>query len=109
MIIAMTRRLRSLIEVKCTPSASPPQEQQLIALVALQTSRRFDQQPEDDGAVVIGEIDQLRLGDEAAELDQLSCPFAPLHLPFPRAVTVAPQDQPVAMRRRSSCRRHAGA
>jgi len=82
-------------------TAAAPQQQHLAPIFTAQLSCTLDQQAEDHHAIVIGKIDQLRFDHEPAELDQLTGSLAPLHLPFPLIITVAPEVQTVALRRHS--------
>src|SRR5687768_9910983 len=78
------RRRRCRIERALTPTT--PEQQLLLAPFAPQRRGRLDEQPEQDGAVVARQFDQIGLGDEAAELDQLAGTLAALHLPRSRVM-----------------------
>ncbi len=63
-------------------AATPvPKLKLCLARIAAELRGGFEQQAEDRGPIVASEIDKLRLGDEAAKLDQLTRAFAALHLP----------------------------
>ena len=48
----------------------PPTQHELIAgVVGAQLCRRLDQQPEDHGAIIIGQFYQAGLGDKPAQLN----------------------------------------
>ena len=92
------RRLIDCIErASTTPS---PQYQQLIPFGAAQLRRRFVEQAEDRRAIIIRQLDQPGLGDEAAKLDQLARSLAALHDPVAGIVTGDSVLKPVPCRRR---------
>ena len=72
--------------------APPPRAERSLAIDAAQRCRCFDHHAENHSAVVVGQLDQTGLGDEAAKLDQLARSFTPLHRPRPRA-TPRPSKQ----------------
>jgi hypothetical protein len=77
----------------------------LFAFFATELCCRFDQYAVEDRTIVIGEFDEAGLGNQAAKLDQLTRTFTALHLPLPRVMTRSLRQQPVAVCRRSTCRR----
>jgi len=77
----------------------------MFARFAAQRRGGFDEQPEDDGAIVAGELDQIDLGDKAAKLDQLARSLAALHLPGPRVMPRPLRLKPIAGLHRSPMRR----
>jgi len=98
---------------KCPPSAPPPQRELVPGLVGAQFCRRLDQQPEDCGAIIVGQFDKARLGDKPAQFDQLPRALAALHLPGPRVMPRLLQCQAMAGAGRAAlliarCRQRAG-
>lgn len=79
-------------KLKCSPPATSPQRQRSVAAFGAERVRTLHQQPEDSDPVIAGEIDQFRLRDEPAKLDQLPCPLASFHNPRTR-VTARPRRQ----------------
>jgi hypothetical protein len=71
-----------MILVECSTSTSAPQgEQRLNVFSTPQSCRCFDQDAEDHGTIIFGQIDQSGFGDEATQLDQMARSLAPLHDP----------------------------
>lgn len=48
---------------------SPPQRELVAGLVGAQFCRRLGQHSEDHGAIIIGQFNEARLGNEAAQLN----------------------------------------
>lgn len=86
---------------------SPPSPQRELTLARFASQRRggFNQQAEDDGAIVAGQLDEVGLSDESTKLDQLMGAFAALHLPRPRVMPRPLRLQAIARLHRSSMRR----
>lgn len=78
-------RVQIIICERAPPPAAP-QDHLLIAGFTSQRRRGIDQQPQNDRPIVAGKLNQIGLGDEAAEFDQLTRTVAALHLPFPRVM-----------------------
>lgn len=85
-----------------------PKVPRLCALMALQLGGDPQQRAVDDGAIVIGQLDDACLDDEAAEFDQTAGALTALDLP--RAHVTASQGRlptiaccPVALERRYGC------
>ena len=76
-----------------------------FAVLAAQLRARLDEQPENDRAIIAGQLDQIGLGNEAAKLDQLARPLAALHLPSPRVMPRPLRLKAVARLNRSPMRR----
>jgi len=53
----------------------------MLAFIAVEFGGDPQQRAVDDGAIVIGQLDDACLDDEITELDQMSCAFAALDLP----------------------------
>jgi len=79
--ITHLRRIRSFAFGKSTLSASPPQGQDLCAILASEPASRINQQAQDHSPIVIGKRDQIGLHDQSAQFDQMARAFAALHLP----------------------------
>ena len=58
----------------------------MIAVLAAQSARHVDERAVYQRPVIFGQIDQSRVGDQAAQLDQLPGALAPLHLPIARVM-----------------------
>ena len=69
------------IGFKDMPSAMPPSREHVGAAGVLELVGKFEQPTQQGGAVVIGEIDEAGLGDEAAKFDQVMRALAALHDP----------------------------
>lgn len=67
--------------------APPPKRQLLLLVFALQLRRSFDQQPKDNGPIVIDQLDDPGLHDQPAKLDQMPRPLSPFHLPVSPIMT----------------------
>lgn len=65
---------------------SPPKRELLRAIRSTQLRGSFDEQPKQDGSVVVRQFDQFGLGDQAAKLDELPGAFASFHLPLSRVM-----------------------
>ncbi|AOG02549.1 hypothetical protein BSY18_4166 (plasmid) [Blastomonas sp. RAC04] len=82
-------------------ASSAPEQQLLIAVVALEFRCCFDQHTEDHGSIIARELDQFCLGDEPAKLDQLARAFAALHSPVSHVMLCPVCQQTVARLDRS--------
>lgn len=85
-----------------------PERPRLSALLASEFVRHPKHRAIDDGAIIIGELDDACLDDETAEFDQVSRAFAALDLPG--AHVIASQSRlpaivsyPVVLERREGC------
>lgn len=77
----------------------------LLAAFASQRRGSLDQQAEDDRPIIAGQLDQIGLGNEAAEFDQLARSFTALHLPRTRVMPRPFRLQAVPRLNRSPMRR----
>ena len=77
----------------------------LFAILATKFRGRVNEQPENYGAIIAGDLDQVGLGDEPAEFDQLARAFAALHLPCPRVMSRPLRLKAIAGLRHSPVRR----
>lgn len=82
--------------IERTFSAPLPQGKYLIAIITTQPGRRFGQEAEQDRPIVLDKFDDTGLHDEAAELDEVSRAFAPLHSPVAAVMTCHGQAETVA-------------
>jgi len=57
-----------------------------MAIRAREAVGQFEQAAQKGGAIVVSEINQAGLGDEAAQFDQVMGAFAALHDPGPRVL-----------------------
>src|SRR3546814_19851781 len=55
----------------------------IAGILTPRASRQFEHRAIEGGAIVVGQIDEARLLDEAAQLDQVAGPFLASHHPFP--------------------------
>ena len=58
-----------------------PYRQCFVAFVAPEFVCHPDERAENDGAVVVRQVNNARLDDETTKLDQMLCPLTPLDLP----------------------------
>ncbi len=80
----------------------------MLALIALQFGGDPEQRAVDGNAIVIGQIDDARLDDESAELDQMPGALASLDLPCAHVIASlcrlpAIAGCPVALERCEGC------
>lgn len=87
------------------PPAPPPKRHRALALLAAQRRRALVEQAEDDRAVVVGQLDQASLHDEAAKLDQLTRSLAAFHNPVAPIIARDRRQQATPRRRRAPTRR----
>lgn len=77
----------------------------LLAAFSAQRRGSLDQQAEDDRPIIAGQLDQIGLGNEAAEFDQLARSFTALQLPRPRVMPRPLRLKAIARLHRSPMRR----
>jgi hypothetical protein len=98
------------IGIEGAQSASSPTQHQiggrfLLVFIGLQPCGQFEEGAEEGSAIVIYQLDQARLLHQAAKLDQLACPGAPVLHPLAGVVTrpggieaVTPHGQALELR-----------
>jgi len=86
-------------------TAPSPQQYLLFAIISTEFRGRFNEQSENDGAIVAGDFDQIGLCDQPAEFDQLARALAALHLPRPHVMPRRLRLQAVPRLHRSPMRR----
>jgi hypothetical protein len=89
-----------LLQIKCTLSSSSPQHGHLFTTIIPKPRCNFDQRAIEYRAIVTGEFDQPRFGNQTSELDQLARAFATLHHPVSRVGARAPGFNPMPRCRR---------
>ena len=103
MIAACCRGLASVGTLACigierSLAAPPPQRERFLAILAPQRRSTSDQEAENHGSVIVGQLDQPGLCDQSAQFDQLPRSLTPRHLPRPRVMPGSPGEQPVVHR-----------
>jgi len=68
----------------------------VLAVVGLQHGRQERERPIERSAVVAGQLDEARLLNQAAQLDEVAGALAPLHHPGPRVDAGSARLQAVA-------------
>src|SRR3546814_18040652 len=66
----------------CALAPPLPERQHIAGILTPRASRQFEHRAIEGGAIVVGQIDEARLLDEAAQLDQVAGPFLASHHPF---------------------------
>ena len=81
---------------ECALAAPAPQQERLVSPLALQCRGGLDENAEDRRTIIVSEVDEPRLGNQAAKFDQLARALAALHVPraliMPRPLALEPVD-----------------